>query len=72
MAEKTPTPGWTTSSVQRRTSLPGQWNETRTTIVDGKRSTDWNETLRARISNAPALYAGIGLVGAFLAVKFFR
>ena len=38
----------------------GEWNETLShTSADGKRSIDWPETAKARVRNAPVVYAGI-------------
>mgnify|MGYP005833427187 FL=1 len=50
----------------------GAWNETRSTIDHGVKSIDWEATIRARASNAPALYAGAGLLAAYGLVKVFK
>ena len=50
----------------------GAWNETRVLINEGRREIQWGETARARVSNAPLRYAGLGVVLAYAAVRFTR
>jgi len=54
------------------TTRPGEWDETRYINKNGKMVIDWQPTIRARIANAPALYAGGGLLAAYVLTKVVR
>jgi len=50
----------------------GTWNETRYEITNGVCKVDWAGSARARVTNAPFVYAGAGLVAAFLLTRAFK
>ena len=54
------------------TTRVGKWDETHYRNKDGAMVGDWEATARARIANAPALYAGGGLLAAYLITRVVR
>lgn len=55
------------------TTNPGKWDETQYRAdADGTMRVDWASTTRARIGNAPVLYAGGGLLAAYILTKAVR